>query len=150
MRDMPERDAPATIIAFDFGLRRIGLAVGQTVTQSASPLGVAANGENGPDYEQIAAHIREWRPAQLVVGMPTHADGSPTELASVIRAFISELSRFELPVITEDERHSSQEANEALRQARQAGTRGRLDKVDIDAAAAVVIAERYLARNRTP
>ena len=72
--------APATILAFDFGQRRIGVAVGQSVTGSASPLGVIANRDTGVDHDALAKLIREWRPGLLVVGMPTHADGSPSEM----------------------------------------------------------------------
>jgi len=142
---MPDPDAPTTILAFDFGRRRIGVAVGQTVTGSASPLGVVANGERGPDQDRIAALIREWRPHRLVVGLPLHADGSEGSMAEAVRAFAGELGRHGLPVDTCDERLSSIEAEQALVHARQAGSRGRIGKADIDAAAAVVIAERYLA-----
>lgn len=147
MQDMPDSGTPSTIIAFDYGLRRIGIAVGQTVTGSASPIGIADNGDDGPDFDRIAGLIREWHPDRLVVGIPTRADGLPSELEAAILGFIEELGRFELPVDTEDERLSSREAQEFLKQARQAGARGRLEKADIDAAAAVVIAERYLLRN---
>lgn len=147
MQDMPDNGTPSTIIAFDYGLRRIGVAVGQSITNSASPAGIAANGEAGPDFERIRTLVDEWRPDRLVVGMPTHTDGSPSELEPAILEFVRQLGRFDLPVDTEDERYSSLEAENALKQARQAGTRGRLDKADIDAAAAVVIAERYLQRN---
>ena len=85
--------APTTILAFDFGLRRIGVAVGQSVTGSASPLGVVANRESGIDHEAIAALVREWRPARLVVGMPAHADGSDSEMRQPVLAFIDELKR---------------------------------------------------------
>ena len=137
--------APTTILAFDFGLRRIGVAVGQSVTGSASPLGVVTNRESGIDHDAIAALVREWRPARLVVGMPAHADGSDSEMREPVLAFIDELKRFELPIDTVDERYTSVEAERILKQARAAGTRGRLSKEDIDSAAAVFIAERYLA-----
>ena len=136
---------PETILAFDFGLRRIGVAVGQDVTGSASPVGVVANGENGVDHERIRAIIDEWHPTRLVVGMPTHADGSPGAMTASVEAFIDELAQYELPVSSVDERYSSVEAERALKNARQQGSRGRISKQDIDAAAAVFIAERYLA-----
>ena len=136
----------ATILAFDFGLRRIGAAVGQSVTGSASPLGVIANREAGIDHDAIAALIREWQPAVLVVGMPAHADGSQSEMQKHVRAFIDELGGFSLPVETVDERFTSIEAERVLKEARAAGSRGRIAKEDIDSAAAVFIAERYLAR----
>lgn len=142
---MPEPSAPLTLLAFDFGLRRIGVAVGQDITGSASPIGIVDNSESGPDFERIDALVGEWRPTLIVVGMPSHADGSPTDLAEPIAAFIQELGRFELPIETTDERHSSQEAEQVLKHARRAGTRGRIKKAEIDAAAAVVIAERYMA-----
>jgi putative Holliday junction resolvase len=137
--------APTTILAFDFGLRRIGVAVGQSVTGSASPLAVIANRETGIDHDAIAALIREWRPARLVVGMPTHADGSDSDMLKPVLAFIDELRRYELPISTVDERYTSVEAERTLKEARAAGTRGRISKEDIDSAAAVFIAERYLA-----
>lgn len=137
--------APTTILAFDFGLRRIGVAVGQSVTGSASPLAVIANRDTGIDHDAIASLIREWHPARLVVGMPAHTDGSDSDMRQPVLAFIDELRRYELPISTVDERYTSVEAERTLKQARAAGTRGRISKEDIDSAAAVFIAERYLA-----
>ena len=139
------RRAPETILAFDFGLRRIGVAVGQSVTASANPLGVVQNSDSGPDFDAIAKFIDEWRPARLVVGMPLHADGEPGEMQAHVEEFVRELWRFQLPVDTIDERYTSLEAEEALKQSRAAGTRGRISRDVIDSAAAVFIAERYLA-----
>jgi putative Holliday junction resolvase len=136
---------PRTILAFDFGLRRIGVAVGQDVTGSASPLGIVANRRTGVDNEKIAALLAEWQPTQLVVGMPAHADGSPSGIQEHVKDFIEELETYGLPVDTVDERYTSVEAERVLKNARQAGTRGRISKDQIDSAAAVIIAERYLA-----
>ena len=136
---------PRTILAFDFGRRRIGVAVGQDVTGSASPLGVVANHDDGVDHVRIAALIREWQPTALVVGMPAHADGSPSDMQGPVNAFIAELARYELPVETVDERYTSIEAQRVLKDARSQGTRGRISKEMIDSAAAVFIAERYLS-----
>lgn len=143
----PETDySPTeTVLAFDFGLRRIGVAVGQTITASASPLRVVSNGERGPDFDSISALIDEWRPARLIVGLPLHADGSPGEMQSHVQEFVRELWRYQLPIDTVDERYTSLEAEAALKNARAAGTRGRISKEAIDSAAAVFIAERYLA-----
>ena len=135
---------PRTILAFDFGLRRIGVAVGQDVTGSASPLGIVANRDAGVDKEKIAALLAEWRPNQLVVGMPAHADGSPSEIQEHVNSFIEVLEAYGLPVDTVDERYTSVEAERVLKNARKAGTRGRISKDQIDSAAAVFIAERYL------
>ena len=136
---------PRTILAFDFGLRRIGVAVGQDVTGSASPLGVIANRSTGLDSEKLASLLAEWRPTQLVVGMPAHADGSPSDLQEHVEGFIEALKVHGLPVETVDERYTSVEAERVLKNARQAGSRGRVSKEEIDSAAAVFIAERYLA-----
>ena len=141
----PDLSHPRTILSFDFGLRRIGVAVGQDITGSASPLGVVANRENGVDHERLAGLIKEWRPTQLVVGMPSHADGSPSEMQTAVLAFIEELRRYELPIDTVDERYTSIEAERVLKEARAAGSRGRVSKDAIDSAAAVLIAERYLS-----
>jgi len=135
---------PRTILAFDFGLRRIGVAVGQDVTGSASPIGVIANRDTGVDHQKIAALLAEWRPTQLVVGMPAHADGSPSDIQAHVKVFIEELEPYGLPVETVDERYTSVEAERVLKDARKAGTRGRVSKEQIDSAAAVFIAERYL------
>jgi putative Holliday junction resolvase len=136
---------PETILAFDYGRRRIGVAVGQTITASASPLGVVANDYSGPDQEKIASLIKEWRPSRLVVGMPAHADGSASDMQNYVNQFIETLAVFELEIDTVDERFTSLEAEARLKDARAAGARGRITKESIDSAAAVLIAERYLA-----
>ena len=135
---------PETIIAFDFGLRRIGVAVGQQVTNSANPLETVHNGSDGPDWQRIEHLIKEWRPQRLIVGMPMHADGSPSETGQHARSFADELARFERPVELVDERYSSVEAEAALKAKREQGLRGRIDKASIDSAAAMLIAERWL------
>ncbi len=138
---------PETILAFDFGMRRIGVAVGQQVTVSANPLAVVQNGANGPDWTAIEQIIREWQPARIIVGMPLNEDGSHGDMAQAVQGFIGELGRFGLPVETEDERFSSLEAAELLKSERAAGLRGRINREMIDSAAATLIAERWLARN---
>lgn len=141
------RDTPETILAFDYGLKRIGVAVGQQVTASASPLAIISNSKTGPDWAAIEALVREWRPARLVVGMPLNDDGSPAEIAAEVRRFVDALGRFGRPVETEDERFSSLEAGEMLKSARAAGIERRITKEKIDSAAATLIAERWLSRN---
>jgi putative Holliday junction resolvase len=139
---------PETIIAFDFGLRRIGVAVGQQVTSAASPLTVITNGKNGPDWQKIASLLDVWRPARLIVGMPSHADGSPSALTDAVNEFVDALGRFELPVETVDERYSSIEAEAILRAQRADGLAGRISKTRIDSGAAALIAERWLKKEQ--
>jgi putative Holliday junction resolvase len=142
------QDTPETIIAFDFGLRRIGVAVGQQVTSSASPLAVIGNGENGPDWRRIESLVKEWCPERLIVGIPAHADGSPSAIDDVVIDFISDLARFELPVETVDERYTSVEAEAILKSRRADGRRGRINKEMIDSGAATLIAERWLKKEQ--
>ena len=141
----PDLSRPRTILAFDFGLRRIGVAVGQDITGSASPLGVLANRDGEVDHNAIAALIREWQPTGIVVGMPSHVDGSRSDLSDAVDAFIDQLQRYGLNVDTVDERYTSVEAEQVLKDARIAGSRGRISKEAIDSAAAVFIAERYFS-----
>ena len=136
-----------TILAFDYGGRRIGVAVGQSVTGSASALGAVANRDHGPDWPAIERLVADWQPARLVVGLPLMEDGSDSEIGAAARRFGDALARFGLPVEVIDERYSSLEGRERLVGERRQGLRGRLRKEMIDAAAAVVIAERWLAGN---
>ena len=115
------------------------------MTGSASPIGVVANRETGIDHDKIADLVREWHPTGLVVGMPAHADGTPSDIHEHVEAFIDALEAYGLPIDTVDERYTSVEAERVLKGARAAGTRGRISKEMIDSAAAVFIAERYLA-----
>ncbi len=114
MPGTPDTTLPETIVAFDFGLRRIGVAVGQNVTASANPLAAVRNTDSGPDWQAIADLVKEWHPSRLIVGMPLHEDGSPSGMGIPIKAYITELGRFELPVEQVDERYSSLEARELL------------------------------------
>ena len=138
---------PRTILCFDFGLRRIGVAIGQDVTGSASPLGVIRNRDDGIDHGHIERLIAEWHPTGLVVGLPAHADGSATDLQPAIDAFIESLTAYDLPVETIDERYTSVEAERVLKRARAEGRIGRISRAMVDSAAAVLIAERYLSRS---
>lgn len=144
----PDTRDHETILAFDFGLRRIGVAVGQTVTRSASPVGVISNSSTGPDWQRIGTLIKEWGAARLVVGMPLNVDGSPSEISAQVDAFIKGLMRFSLPVESTDERYSSSEAQHMLVLRRKLGVRGKVSKETLDAAAATLIAERWLTDER--
>ena len=148
MPDTRNAQGPETILAFDYGRRRIGVAVGQTITCSASPLGIISNDYGGPDPEKIAGLIREWRPNRLVVGMPMRADGSASDMQDFLNQFIAMLETFDLPIESVDERYTSLEAEAELKEARARGDRGQISKQDIDSKAAVLIAERYLAARR--
>jgi putative Holliday junction resolvase len=135
-----------TVLAFDFGLKRIGIAAGDTLTATAAPRPAAAVHHSGPDWDTIGREVRMLSPRQLVVGAPYNADGTPGALAPAARRFAAELERrFGLPVSLVDERWSSLEASAALKARRASGERKRrVRKEDIDSAAAAVILERWL------
>ena len=111
-----------TVLAFDFGLKRIGIASGDTLTRQAAPRPAAAVGRGGPDWERIALEVRALAPELLVVGAPYNAAGGEGPLGAAARAFAAELERrFTLPVHLVDERFSSLEASAALKAHRASG-----------------------------
>lgn len=139
---------PRLVLAFDFGRRRIGVACGDTLSRSASPLKAVTAGPKGPHWQTIDALMREWRPALAVVGLPYNVDDSESAMTSAARAFAAALKdRYHLPIVLVDERYSSLEAQANLRATRQAGLRKRrVAKNDVDAAAACVILERWFTQ----
>ena len=147
---MPET-GPYTVLSFDFGLKRIGLAAGDTLTATAAPRPAIAVSHSGPDWGSIERELRALHPRRLVVGAPYNADGTPGAIAPAARRFAAELEkRFGLPVNMVDERWSSLEANEALKARRASGERRkRIRREDIDSAAAAVILERWFAGEGT-
>ncbi len=145
---MPESRQPARAqlaLAFDFGLRRIGVACGDTLSRHASALNAVSVGPNGSPWEQVHCLIREWQPAFFVVGIPYNVDGSENVMTNAARSFANELvQRYSLDVHLVDERYSSLEASSRLREARASGIiKRRVVKSDIDAVAACVILERW-------
>jgi putative Holliday junction resolvase len=133
-------------MAFDFGRRRIGIACGDTLSRTASPLcTVRADGDREP-WEAIGRLVADWQPALAIVGLPYNADGTEGALAAAARDFAAQLRRRHgLTVELVDERYSSLEAGDRLRAARSSGLRvRRVAKNDVDAAAAGIILERWL------
>ena len=131
-------NAPQTLLAFDFGLKRTGVAVGNTVSGGARPLTTIAEEQNDKRFAAIEALIAEWRPERLLVGLPYATDGAETEMTKRARRFGNQLhGRFGLPVEFADERYSSAVAEDGLKP-------GRGDKHKIDAAAAAVILQAWL------
>lgn len=132
---------PLTVLAFDYGRLRIGVAVGERLTASARPLRILATRNGQADWDAITHLINEWQPGQLVVGVPWHADGTASSSTGPAQRFAHELGRrFVLPVARIDEHLSSYEARERLSQQRggrrpAAGT--------LDAAAAALILESW-------
>jgi putative Holliday junction resolvase len=144
---MPESSRPKIVLAFDFGLRRIGVACGDTVSRSAVGLKAVPADAAGPRWEVIAALLRDWQPDMAVVGLPYNVDGSDSTQTTAARGFAAELARrYALDVAMVDERYSSLEASARLKSARESGLRRRrYAKSDVDAAAACVILERWFS-----
>lgn len=143
---MPEAGAPAdvTVLGFDFGTKRIGIAIGNTLTGTARPLAVLPTRDGAPDWDGIAGLVAEWKPARLIVGLPLNMDGSDGEITVQARSFSRKLAgRMVLPVDLVDERLSSFEARGELMRGER--TRG---KPGVDAVAATVIVEQWLAGRR--
>jgi putative Holliday junction resolvase len=124
-----------TVFAFDFGVKRIGVAMGNTMIRQAEPVKVITAIDNATRFADIQALLDEWKPARLVVGLPMHPDGAGHEMTARARKFANQLhGRFNLPVELVDERYSS-----AVISAR----RGEL----IDDRAAAIILQQYFDAN---
>lgn len=113
---------PSTVLAFDFGERYLGVAIGNTLTRSAQPMDMIEATEVDKRFTAIAALIKDWQPARLVVGLPLAMDGTEHAMTARCRRFARQLEgRFRLPVALVDERLSSAGAEEALRAAGKGG-----------------------------
>jgi putative Holliday junction resolvase len=137
---------PQVILAFDYGTRRIGVASGDTLTCTARALTtLERNGDTIP-WNAIDKLVREYQPAQLVVGLPWNMDDTPTLLTETSRAFAADLkARYKVPVALVDERLSSREAESQLRDARAAGLKKRRNThADVDMIAARILLEQWL------
>lgn len=130
------------ILGFDFGLRGIGVAVGQAVTRTASPVGVITAQQGMPDWVAMDALIKAWRPTTLVVGLPLNMDGSMSDMAFRAQKFAKRLKeRYRLEVHCMDERLSTHEAIAWYRERYQKEP----DKATKDSLAAVIILESFLS-----
>ncbi len=127
--------APGTVMAFDYGLRRVGVAVGNTVTKLGQPLKTIAAPNSDGLFREIENLLEEWVPNQLVVGLPMHPDGAEHEMTSKAKRFGNQLhGRFGVPVSWVDERYTSAvlEGNAQMRD-------------NLDSHSAVLILEQYFA-----
>ena len=137
-----------TILALDFGLRQIGVAVGNSATGTTQPLPLLKAREGAPQWPQVQALIDEWRPDLLVVGDPLNMDGSDSDMSQRARKFARRLhGRTGLPVALADERLTSFEAKQA---ARQRGHRGDYRAAPVDSFAAELILQHWLSENEPP
>ena len=134
-----------TVLGFDYGARRIGIALGNVISRSARALEVLGNGERGPDWPRLDSVVREWRPDALLVGLPLTIDDGEQAASRAARTFALELqSRYGLEVTLVDERHSSQEAAHRFAARRAGGVAKPKHAAALDAVAAEIIVERWL------
>lgn len=123
--------SPETVLGFDFGIKRVGVAMGNTMIGQATPLAVIQSTVNDARFAEIKALIDKWGPTRLIVGLPFHPDGAEHEMTARCRKFANQLNgRFNLPVVLVDERYSS---------AMIAAKRGEI----IDDRAAAIILQQY-------
>jgi len=156
MSDAPARDAgqtaaraARTLLGFDFGLKRIGVAVGQELTRTASPLTTLKAADGNPDWKAIQDLLQTGEPAALVVGGPCNMDGTEHELTRAALRFARRLEgRFRLPVHRVDERLTSVEAQHIITaHGKPPGRRGKGRRPELDSVAAQVILQNWLDQN---
>ncbi|SFW19959.1 Holliday junction resolvase RuvX [Nitrosovibrio sp. Nv17] len=135
-------DAAGTVLGFDFGEKRIGVAVGNRALRLAHPLATVTGKDASQRFDGIHDLIDAWRPVLLVVGLPTHADGTEHELTRLSRRFARRLAgRFGVDTVLVDERYTSRDAEAALREI---GVGSRRHKAILDQVAAQMILQSYL------
>ena len=147
----PSARRPSTVMGFDFGTARIGVAIGQELTATATPLVTLKAHKGQPDWDGITRLIQEWQPAVLVVGAPRHADGTANAVTTAALDFSRQLHhRYQREVATIDERLSSHEANDLISvQASRWPKRKRSDGIGVDAVAAMLILESWFNQSRS-
>lgn len=143
-------DSCQTILGFDFGMRRIGVAVGQTITRSANPLTIVLAQDGIPNWDEVANLIQTWQASTLVVGMPYQLDGSQQAITFAAKKFANRLqARFALPVHCVDERFTTKAARSEISELNNPGNnkqrkKNKAEKVAIDSYAAKLILQDYL------
>jgi putative Holliday junction resolvase len=134
-------------MGFDFGTVRMGVAIGQQITQAAQPLITLKMRAGFPDWDTITSLVQEWQPGLFVVGVPYHADGTPNTVTKVALDFGRALQlRYQLPVETIDEHLSSYEAKNFLKKKQTHANRHK--QIAIDALAAAIILETWFSQQQ--
>ena len=132
-----------SVLGFDFGMRKIGVAIGQTVSATANPLEIISAQDGIPDWEDIKKLIDTWQVDALVVGIPFNMDGSNSEITHAARKFSRRLeAKFHLAVHLVDERLTTKSAEAELRQHNK-------HKLQVDSYAAALILESWLQEHKT-
>lgn len=134
--------AARTLLGFDFGMKNIGIAVGQELTATANPLTAIKARDGIPDWSQIEKLLKEWQPDLLIVGLPLNMDGTEQEMTAAAKRFGNRLNgRFNIPVEWQDERLTTYEALDQM------GIRSKMDsrqRSDVDKLSAQLILQSWL------
>ena len=134
---------PTVVLGFDFGLSRIGVAVGQTITRTASPAGILSAKQGEPDWDEVAKTVWRWKPQLLLVGLPLNTDDTDSDISRQAKQFAKTMEQYNLPVQLVDERYSTREAHWKLEEIH--GDRQGYRRVD-DIAACLIV-ETWLKDN---
>lgn len=131
-----------TVLGFDYGAKRIGIATGQTITSTATPITTLTQVNGSPDWAGIQKLIEQWNPDALIVGVPYFLDGGKSEMTGTVQNFCDELeNRFSKPVFRVNETLSSYEAEETLKKNMKIGKH---NKQEVDKMAAAIIVQSWL------
>lgn len=132
-------------MAFDYGLRQMGVATGQTLTSSARGLCILKAHDGIPNWDEVSKLLDEWTPDLVLVGLPLNMDASESELSRLARKFARRLQgRFNANVLMVDERLTSQDAKALIREENNQGSKGQMDLTKIDHLAAALILQSWL------
>ncbi|MFT6268605.1 MAG: putative Holliday junction resolvase [Alphaproteobacteria bacterium] len=138
----PEQHKVRTVIAFDFGMKSIGLAIGQAITNTASPLQAIKAQDGIPNWDNLGKVISQWEPHALLVGLPLNMDGTEQPITSSVKRFVGRLKhKYNLPVFLHDERLSTVDAKSKLFEL---GGYKKLSKEKVDSVSACLIYESWV------
>ena len=131
-----------SVLGIDYGLKRIGIATGQTITRSATPITTLNQINGNPDWNSLEQLVSQWQPQALIVGMPYHLDGKENDMTKIVEQFCLQLEqRFALPIYKISEVLSSYEAEQTLKKTTKIGKH---NKHEIDKMAAAIIVQNWL------
>ena len=150
-----------TLLGFDYGSKRIGIAIGQEVTGTVNPLTTLHSINSKPDWENISKLIKEWQPDLIVVGLPLHMDGSEQAMTQAAKRFANQLNgRYQIPVVLMDERLSSHEAESLIKEQSHSHSHSKShlkskppsvfqDKAQIDMISAQLILQSWMSQQQS-
>ena len=138
-------DTSRTLLGFDYGKKRIGVAVGQEITATAQPLVTVHRVQDKPDWDHITRLLAQWKPDLLIIGEPTNMDGTENDMTRAARRFANQLNgRYNLPTELVDERLTSMEAEEIITEQRRTGRmKKKSSKAALDQVAAQLILQTW-------